>query len=229
MSTTPRRSFTSRNPWMLPLILVVLVLGIIAAFVLGPKLKSATSSTATPTPTATVAATAQKIVVTATPGGPTATPAGPTVTPGGPTATAASGAPNPATATPGNGGSTPLPGATPQNTVAGIRLGPVTSTTTKVDNIQRAANRNDPNYTYYLDPTQVVQKTLAQYGFTQSFTIVSPAASPTPTPQTGVDGRPLVKFIVSYQGKEYTIQVVQPVQHGPKGIWVIVTILSGRQ
>jgi len=44
-----------------------------------------------------------------------------------------------------------------------------------------------------------------------------------------VDGRPLVKFIVSYQGKEYTIQVVQPVQRGPKGIWVIVTILSGRQ
>ena len=229
MSTTPRRSFTSRNPWVLPLILVVLVLGIIAAFVLGPKLKSATSSTATPTPTATVAATAQKIVVTATPGGPTATPAGPTATPGGPTATAASGAPNPATATPGNGGSTPLPGATPQNTVPGIRTGEVTLSTTKVDTIQRAANRNDPSYTYYLDPTQVVQKNLAQYGFTQSFTIVSPAASPTPTPQTGVDGRPLVKFIVSYQGKEYTIQVVQPVQRGPKGIWFIATILTGRQ
>jgi len=229
MSTTPRRSFTSRNPWVLPLILVVLVLGIIAAFVLGPKLKSATSSTPTPTPTATVAATPQKIVVTATPGGPTATPAGPTATPGGPTATAASGAPNPATATPGNGGSTPLPGATPQNTVPGIRTGEVTRSTTKVDNIQRAANRNDPNYTYYLDPTQVVQKNLAQYGFTQSFTIVSPAASPTPTPQTGVDGRPLIKFIVSYQGKEYTIQVVQAVQRGPKGIWVIATILTGRQ
>ncbi len=229
MSTTPRRSFTSRNPWVLPLILGVLVLGIIAAFVLGPKLKSATSSTATPTPTATVAATAQKIVVTATPGGPTATPAGPTATPGGLTATAASGAPNPATATPGNGGSTPLPGATAQNTVAGIRTGEITLSTTKVDNIQRAANRNDPNYTYYLDPTQVVQKNLAQYGFTQSFTIVSPAASPTPTPQTGVDGRPLVKFIVSYQGKEYTIQVVQPVQRGPKGIWFIATILIGRQ
>ncbi len=222
MSTTPRRSFTSRNPWVLPLILVVLVLGIIAAFVLGPKLKSATSSTATPTPAATVAATPQKVVVTATPGGPTATP-------GGPTATAVSGAPNPATATPGNGGSTPLPGATPQNTVPGIRTGEITLSTTKVDNIQRAANRNDSNYTYYLDPTQVVQKNLAQYGFTQSFTIVSPAASPTPTPQTGVDGRPLVKFIVSYQGKEYTIQVVQPVQRGPKGIWFIATILNGRQ
>jgi len=222
MSTTPRRSFTSRNPWVLPLILVVLVLGIIAAFVLGPKLKSATSSTATPTPAATVAATPQKVVVTATPGGPTATP-------GGPTATAVSGAPNPATATPGNGGSTPLPGATPQNTVPGIRTGEITLSTTKVDNIQRAANRNDSNYTYYLDPTQVVQKNLAQYGFTQSFTIVSPAASPTPTPQTGVDGRPLVKFIVSYQGKEYTIQVVQPVQRGPKGIWFIATILTGRQ
>jgi len=222
MSTTPRRSFTSRNPWVLPLILVVLVLGIIAAFVLGPKLKSATSSTATPTPAATVAATPQKVVVTATPGGPTATP-------GGPTATAVSGAPNPATATPGNGGSTPLPGATPQNTVPGIRTGEITLSTTKVDTIQRAANRNDSNYTYYLDPTQVVQKNLAQYGFTQSFTIVSPAASPTPTPQTGVDGRPLVKFIVSYQGKEYTIQVVQPVQRGPKGIWFIATILTGRQ
>jgi len=229
MSTTTRRSFTSRNPWVLPLILALLVLGIIAAFVLGPKLKSATSSTATPTPTATAAATPQKIIVTATPGGPTATPAGPTSTPGGPTATAGGGAPNAATATPGNGGSTPLPGATPQNTVSGVRVGEVTLTTTKVDNIQRAANRNDPNYTYYLDPTQVVQKNLAQYGFTQSFTIVSPAASPTATPQTGVDGRPLVKFIVSYQGKEYTIQVVQPVQHGPKGIWFIATILLGRQ
>jgi hypothetical protein len=53
---------------------------------------------------------------------------------------------------------------------------------------------------------------------------------PTPTPYTGPDGRPLVKYYVRYQNQIFTVQVVQPgPTRGSKGIWVIATIFQGQQ
>ncbi|HLJ68035.1 MAG TPA: hypothetical protein VKX16_11810 [Chloroflexota bacterium] len=131
---------------------------------------------------------------------------------------------------PGKGVSTPVPGATACPTQAGLQLCEITHTQNAVSTIQSGADRGDARYTFYRDPRQVVQKTLPQYGFTQpSFEIVAPNPSPTPTPYAGQDGRPLVKFIVSYSGKFYTVFVAQPAKHGPQGIWLIVTIDPGKQ
>ena len=151
-------------------------------------------------------------------------------TPGGPTPT-----PQPAgvppTATPGSSGaSTPLPGTTPLPTVGGVHIGMVTRPQSRVTQIQTGANNNDPNYTFYLNPTTTLNKTLPAEGFTQGFTVVKPTtANPTSTPYNGPDGRPLVKYYVRYQGQIFTVQVVQPGIRGPKGIWVIATIFQGQQ
>ena len=223
--TTVERQSSPRGKWVIPAILAAIIVLVVLGATLGPKIKDAISSS----PTAT--ATPQKVVVTATPGPATATAAsGPTATPGGPTATPLP-AGVPPTATPGsNGASTPLPGTTPLPTVAGIHVGMVTRPQSKVTQIQTAAGNGDPNYTFYLDPTKTLNKTLPAEGFTQGFTVVKPtAANPTPTPYSGPDGRPLVKYYVRYQGQIFTVQMVQPGTRGPKGIWVIATIFQGQQ
>lgn len=210
--TSVQRQSSPRGRWVIPVILAAIIVLVILGATFGSRIKDALSSkpTATPTP--------QRIVVTATstPGGPTSTPQ-----PGG----------VPATATPGaNGGSTPLPGTTPLPTVVGVHIGMVTRPQSKVTQIQTAASNGDPNYTFYLDPTKTLNKTLPAEGFTQTFTVVKPTtANPTPTPYTGPDGRPLVKYYVRYQNQIFTVQVVQPGTRGPTGIWVIATIFQGQQ
>jgi hypothetical protein len=227
-SEVRQRSFMNRNPWLLPVLLALLIAIIVGGVLLGPKIRDAMkSATATPTPTAMPTATPRKIVVTATPGPttPTPTPAA-TVTPGGPTSTPGGGP----TATPnGKTGSTPLPHSTPVATRTGLQTGMITRPANIVTTIQTGADRADPKYVWYLNPLTVVQRNLSSYGFTAGFTITSPnpvaAATLTPTPHAGADGRPLVVFNVTYQGKTYLIQVVQPGTRGPKGIWQIVSIL----
>jgi hypothetical protein len=204
MATVQRQS-SPRGGWVIPVILAVIIILVVLGATLGPRIKDAMNAKATATK------------------GPTATPGGPTPTP------QPAGAPP--TATPGaNGGSTPLPGTTPLPTVAGIHIGMVTRPESKVTQIQSAAGNNDPNYTFYLDPTKTLNKTLPAEGLTQGFTVVKPTtANPTPTPYNGPDGRPLVKYYVRYQGQIFTVQVVQPGTRGPKGIWVIATIFQGQQ
>jgi hypothetical protein len=222
--TTVQRPSSPRGRWLIPIILAVIIVAVVLGATLGPRIKDALSAK----PTAT--ATPQKVVVTATPAPGAVAANGPTATPGGPTPTSQPGG-VPATATPGaKGGSTPLPGTTPLPTVPGIHIGMVTRPQSKVAQIQTAANNGDPNYTFYLDPTKTLNKTLPAEGFTQGFTVVKPTtANPTPTPFTGPDGRPLVKYYVRYQGQIFTVQVVQPGTRGPKGIWVIATIFQGQQ
>jgi hypothetical protein len=223
--TTAGRPQSPRGKWLIPVILGVIIVIVVLGATLGPRIKNALSST----PTAT--ATPQKVVVTATPKpGAKRTNTGPTATPGGPTPTPQPGG-VPPTATPStSGASTPLPGSTPLPTVVGLHIGMVTRPASRVATIQHGADTNDPNYTFYLNPTTVVNKTLPAEGFTQGFTVVRPTtANPTPTPYNGPDGRPLVKYYVRYQGKIYTVQVVQPGTRGPRGIWVIATIFQGQQ
>lgn len=207
MPEVVQRRSSPRAPWVLPVILAVLIALLVLGVIFGKRIKDAMSS-----PTSTPVT--HTVVVTATPGGPTATPA-----PGG----------APATATPGSGASTPLPHATPIPTVPGLTLGMITRPQHEVSTVQAAADANNGTYIYHLDPRKVVQTDLPHYGFTNGFQVVEPNPSPTPTPYTGQDGRPLVKFVVSYQSKEYTVFVVQPATRGPKGIWEIATILPGRQ
>ena len=57
-----------------------------------------------------------------------------------------------------------------------------------------------------------------------SGTIVAFTPQPTPTPFTGGNGFPTVDLTEQYQGKRYTVELAQPVQTGPKGIWVITSI-----
>lgn len=202
-----------RNPWLLPLILGLIIIAVILAFVFGSRIKSALSPTATPVqPTPT----AKTVLVTATPapGAPTATPGvvPPSATPAG-----------------GKGASTPLPHTTPVPTVPGLTLGMITRPLHRVYDVQHGADTKNPAYLYYLNPRQVVQNDLPHYGFTQGFAFLSPPPSPTPTPHMGADGRPVISFLISYQSKEYTVKVAQPGRTGPTGIWVIVTILPGRQ
>jgi hypothetical protein len=140
--------------------------------------------------------TARVIVITATAKPATATPTAPPAT------------------------GTPRPSATPTRTV---RTGTITHTQAELQRIQQGANNGDPNYTFYLDTFQVVQKTLPKYGF-NTVNIISPTPVPTPTPYTGSSGLPEVQLTVQYQGKQYLIVLDQPVQQGPKGIWVIVQI-----
>lgn len=192
-TTVVEQSFWSRNRWLLPLLLALLIAIIVLGAIFGPRLvKSATGSTATPTPTT------QTAVVTATPGG------------------------TPAAA----GGSTPLPSATPVPTVPGLTLGEIITAAHIVTQAQNQASAGTGPMAYHVDPRKVVQTDLPHYGFTQPFQIVSPAqATPTPTPYTGVDGRPIINFIVQYQGKRYKVSLAQPATRGPKGVWFIVTIV----
>lgn len=206
-------------PWLLPVLLVLIVAAIILGVLFGKRIKDAfTSPTSTPI--------VKTVVVTPTPGSPT-----PTSTPGaaGPTPTSNAAIQPSATPAPnGQGVVTPLPQSTPFPTVSGLWLGLIAHPQHEVTAIQAAADRADPNYQYYLNPVQAAQKNLPHYGFTQGFQIVSPAASPTPTPYTSQDGRPVVKLVITYQGKTYTVVVGQPATRGPKGIWLILSIVPGK-
>lgn len=194
---------TGGGRWWLPVLLALLILIIIGIayaathphlFSSSPTATPTATATPMPAPTATPATTV--VVVTATPGGPTPTPGGPTATPA------------------------------PTGSAAGpLKTGVITHTTAEIDTIQRGANQNNATYTYYLDPFQVVQHNLSQYGFS-GFTIAAPATPPaaTPTPYTSQQNTPQVRIIVQDQGKQYGIFLDQPVQKGPKGIWVIIAI-----
>lgn len=204
------RRVSPRTPWLLPIVLALLVLAIVLAVLLGSRIKSALNS---PTSTPVV----RTVVVTSTPVAGTAAPAGnPAVLPS-------------ATSGSGSGVVRPLPGATPVSTVPDLQLGEITRPQHVVTAIQTAASRGSAPYAFYLDPRKVVQYDLPAYGFSKGFEIVSPAPSPAPTPQKSSDGRFLVKFLIDYQGHVYTVFVVQPGKQGHGGIWLIVTILPGRQ
>jgi hypothetical protein len=118
-----------------------------------------------------------------------------------------------------------VPATTPVATVPGLKLCMITHPQADVQKIQSRVDSHDPVYMYYLNPLQVVQKDLPEYGFTAGFQIISPTPSPSPTPMGASTGRPLVIVVVSYQGREYQVTVAQTVKKGPRGIWQIVTIL----
>jgi hypothetical protein len=208
-----RRVRSPRPPWIIPLVLAVLIALLILGVIFGPRIKDALSksATATPVPTGT------PVVVTATP------PAGTSVAANNPAVFPS------ATAASGVGVVTPLPSTTPPPTVVGLHLGMATQPQHEVTFLQRQVDNGNAQYAFYLDPRAVVQNDLPYYGFTQGFQIVSPAPSPTPTPGKGVDGRTQVKFVVEYENKTYNVAVEQPGRQGPKGIWLIVTILPGQQ
>lgn len=214
-NTTVTNNPNPGSRWWLPVLLVVLILVVlaIAFFATHPHVFG---KGATATPTATTAPTN-----TPTPKpGPTGTPRpGPTGTPAaGPTAT-----PFPkATNTPAASASgTP---SSVHTTAQGVKVGTFGHPIGALDTVQRGANRKESQYTYYLNPIQVVKNNLSSYGFKQPFSIVSPGPTTTPTPVTNSQGLPQVQISVKYLGKIYTIYLDQPVQKGPSGIWAIITI-----
>ncbi len=205
------------NRWWLPIGLVILILLILggAFWATHPNLFA---SKATPTPTPRR--------MTATPLSATATPKpGPTGTPRpGPTGTPRPGAsatpkPAPTATTP----PTPKPSPTALN---GVHTGTFTHTQAEVNTIQQGSNRGESAYTFYTDPFRVVTANLPHYNFNGSFSVVAPPTPPaaTPTAVSNAQGQPSVTITVSYKGARYAVILVQPVQHGPKGIWVIQQI-----
>jgi hypothetical protein len=201
MTTVVDHTSGPRNRWVLPLLLALIIVAIILGAIFIPKL---TKSSASPT------ATSQVVVVTgqATAGVVTAVVTA--------TTTGALGT-----------GSTPLPGASPVPTQPGLTLGMITHPMRDVTAAQAGVDRKDPAFMFRLDPRQVVMQTLPKEGFS-NFTIVEPVASPSPTPHVGVDHRMVIRFVVSYQGKEFTVAVAQPGRQGATGVWFIVTVLKGR-
>jgi hypothetical protein len=196
----------NRTPrWLLPVLLILLILIILgAAYFATHRNVFGSSATSTPTSSPT------PVVVTSTPGPATSTPkAAPSETPKpGPTGTPK-----------------PGPTATPKSVPAGLKLGVVQHPRAEVLKIQQGANQNNPTYTPYLDPFAVAKSNLGAYGF-PTVNIVAPPAPPqsTPTPFTGGNGYPTVDLTEQYQGKQYIVELSQPVQTGPKGIWVITGI-----
>jgi hypothetical protein len=207
MSTVVEHTSGPRNRWLLPILLAIVVAAIILGAIFIPKLVKSAAK-----PTATV----RVVVVTSSPGAGTAMP-----TPSSGSGTVV------ATTSSSGTGSTPLPGATPVPTHVGLVLGMITHPQHDVTAAQAGANRHDPTYTFRLDPRKVVQLTLPNEGFA-AFQIVSPAPAPTPTPHLGVDKRPVIWFLISYQGQQYSVAVAQPAKQGPSGIWFVVTVLKGR-
>lgn len=218
------------NPWrrwLLPALLALIVVAILlgAFFATHPHFFGGSP---TNTPTATVKPTATATLIpTATPAKakkpPTSTPKpAPTSTPK-PTNT-----PRPAPTATQRPAPTPTPKPTPHTTatpVALLHTGKVTYLPGQLQLIQQRASANNPAYTYYLNPVQVLQHDLPKNGFsTGTITVISPAPQPTPTPYTNSQGFPEVQYVVQYQGKRYQITLDQPQQTGPKGIWVIMQI-----
>lgn len=209
--------------WWLPVLLALIILAVLAiAFFATHPHVFGSGATATPTATATATATTRPTVAATPKPGPTGTPKpGPTGTPKpGPTATPL---PHPTSTPAASASGTP---ATTHTSAQGVKTGTFGHPLADIDAIQRGANRKQSQYTYYLDPFQVVKNNLSSYGFTQPFTITTPGQPPaaTPTPVTNSQGLPQVAISVKYLGKVYTIYLDQPVQKGPSGIWVIITI-----
>jgi hypothetical protein len=199
------------SKWWIPVLLALVVVAILAiAYLKSHPHPFGSSATSTPRPTATLSATA-----TSKPG-PTGTPApGPTGTPA--TSSTSSASPGPS--------GTQQPGAASSPSPSGLVTGHISHTQTQIRLIQQRANQGNPAYLFYLDPVQVVQHNLSAYGYqTGQVSVLSPAASPTATPYTSQQGLPQVRVTVRYQGKAYAVYLTQPVQQGPKGIWVIITI-----
>lgn len=190
-----RRTF---HPWWIIVILVVAILAILG-FAYAHAHPGLFGKKATATPRIV---TATALPVTATP------KAGPTGTPKpGPTGT-------------------PRPGPTATSLAAAVKTGTIGHPRASLLSLQGQVNSGDAAVAYYTNPVAVVQHNLPMYGFKAGqYTIKSPPASPTPTPYTGqVNNRPLVKAVVAYAGKDFDVFVTQPVQRGPHGIWVIITI-----
>jgi hypothetical protein len=121
---------------------------------------------------------------------------------------------------PAKGGATPLPGATPVRPRPHLILGMITHPLRAVQADQRQVNAKNKKYMFYLIPGDVIRHTLPQYGFKPPVQVVSP---PKPFPRYA--GRPVRKAVVKYNGALYQVRVAQPGVQGPKGIWMIVTIL----
>jgi hypothetical protein len=121
---------------------------------------------------------------------------------------------------PSKGGVTPVVGSTPVPKAPGLILGMITRPRVKVLTVQKGANAGNKHYVWYRDPKQVVTRTLPQYGFKPPVNMISP-----PKPVVSSASRPLRKAEVVYRHELFKVYVAQPDVHGPKGIWMIVTIV----
>lgn len=121
---------------------------------------------------------------------------------------------------PKNGGVTPVVGATAVPKQAGLILGMITRPWNRVLTVQHGANAGNKHFVWYRTPRQVVLRTLPQYGFKPPIDMISP---PKPAPELA--GRPVRKAEVVYKHELFKVYVAQPDVHGPKGIWMIVTIV----
>jgi hypothetical protein len=107
-----------------------------------------------------------------------------------------------------------------------VRTGGITYDITRLQAIQRAVDGGGTRYRYYRNPVQVTVRDLPQYGFdARRIEVVSPAAPHVaPTAHHGEDGLPETDVIVRYGSRQYWIVLNQFVEHGPTGIWSIITI-----
>lgn len=106
------------------------------------------------------------------------------------------------------------------------RTGGITYSLARLRWIQRAVDRGEPRYRYYLDPVKVTRRDLPKYGYTgRPIVVVSPSPpEPAPTAHHGEDGLPETDVVVRYRGREYWVVLNQFVRRGPRGIWSIITI-----
>jgi hypothetical protein len=121
---------------------------------------------------------------------------------------------------PKNGGVTPIVGSTAVPKKPGVILGMISRPWHKVVTIQQAANAGNKHFIWYRNARRVVLATLPHYGFKPPIHLVSP-----PKPVKSSVGRPLRKAEVEYQHELFKVYVAQPDVHGPKGVWMIVTIV----
>ena len=107
-----------------------------------------------------------------------------------------------------------------------VRTGGITHDLSRLQSIQRAVDRGNNRYGYYRNPVQVTVHDLPQYGFSSGrIEVISPPAPhAAPTAHHGEDGLPETDVVVRYRGRQYWIVLNQFVEHGPTGIWSIITI-----
>ncbi len=223
MTEEIQQPFFVRYKWLLPLILALIIVAVVLGFVLAAQAKNGSKKghhhtpTVVPTkPVHTKTVPTKPAPTTPVPTKPPPTRPAPTKRPT-PTRTHATPTPTPSpTATP-----TPSPTAS-----TAPRTGIITQPKSQIQHIQTAATQGQSAYTVYLNPYQAVKTTLKNYGFTGTYTFVSPAptATPTATPFTNSSGQPTIKVVISYQGQQFTITVSQLAKHGTGGIWLIVNI-----
>lgn len=234
--------------WVLPAVLAAILVAVLAGAYFAkhphmfggsptstPTVRPTAKPQATSTPKVVAAATATpRPVATSTPRpAPTPTPTAKPAPVAGGKPTARPTAPRPTavrpTAVPPTAVRPTTPPSPQPSPTSTVKIGAVQHPQSTLNAIQQGANRNDPTDVLYLDPAQVVSHNLGNYGFGSGFTVISPppGASATATPYANTQGVPEVKFVVQFQGKRYTILLDQLVQHGPKGIWVIISIQIG--